>query len=199
MTDPQQFGNKPDDSASQSQPGQYQPPTGGYESQSGGYDAQSGGYEAPSTGYEGQYGQYGTPPGGQYPPPPGQYPPPPPGQYPPPGQFPPPASAGYFDASAPYGRHPMTGEPYSDKSRTVAGLLQLIGIVGFVGIGRIYIGQVGLGVAQLLIGLLGGAIIGILTCGVGLLIPVIWGIVDCFVLINGDGRDQFGRPLRNGT
>jgi hypothetical protein len=50
---------------------------------------------------------------------------------------------------APYGRHPLTGEPLSDKSKTIAGLLQLIGIVGILGIGRIYMGQTGLGVAQL--------------------------------------------------
>jgi hypothetical protein len=61
-----------------------------------------------------------------YPPPPGQYPPPP-GQYPPPpGQYP----AAYMDPAAPFGRHPLTGEPLSDKSKVVAGLLQLLGLLG---------------------------------------------------------------------
>src|SRR5689334_14565228 len=76
---------------------------------------------------------YPPPQSGQYPPPPGQYPPPP-GQYPPPGGAYPPA---YMDPAAPYGRHPLTGEPLSEKSKMIAGLLQLLGLFGLVGIGRI--------------------------------------------------------------
>src|SRR5712675_143530 len=77
--------------------------------------------------------QPGYPPPGQYQPPRGQYPPPP-GQYPPPaGQYP----SAYMDPAAPFGRHPLTGEPLSDKSKAVAGLLQLLGLFGLVGIGRI--------------------------------------------------------------
>ncbi|MDT5067011.1 MAG: hypothetical protein QOK02_3166, partial [Mycobacterium sp.] len=30
-----------------------------------------------------------------------------------------------MDPAAPYGRHPLTGEPLSEKSKVVAGLLQL--------------------------------------------------------------------------
>jgi TM2 domain-containing membrane protein YozV len=132
----------------------------------------------------------------------GNRPPPPPQQpgYPPP--YPPPVGpypGAYMDPMAPYGRHPLTGEPLSDKSKTIAGLLQLIGIVGILGIGRIYMGQTGLGVAQLLIGLIGGFVIGILTCGIGFVIPVIWGIIDCIVLMMGSPRDSMGRPLRDGT
>jgi TM2 domain-containing membrane protein YozV len=122
--------------------------------------------------------------------PPPYYPPPyypPPGQYPPPpGQYPPPGA--YFDPAAPYGRHPMTGEPLSEKSKVVAGLLQLLGLVGIVGIGRIYLGYTGLGVAQLVIGLL--------TCGIG---AVIWGIVDAVLILTDKVRDPSGRPLRDGT
>ena len=51
------------------------------------------------------------------------YPPPYP---PPPGQYPP----VYTDPAAPYGRHPLTGEPLSDKSKVIAGLLQLLGLLG---------------------------------------------------------------------
>jgi TM2 domain-containing membrane protein YozV len=132
----------------------------------------------------------------------GNRPPPPPQQpgYPPP--YPPsvgPYPGAYMDPMAPYGRHPLTGEPLSDKSKTIAGLLQLIGIVGILGIGRIYMGQTGLGVAQLLIGLIGGLVIGILTCGIGFVIPVIWGVIDCIVLMTGSPRDSMGRPLRDGT
>ncbi|OCB07632.1 hypothetical protein A5717_03320 [Mycolicibacterium porcinum] len=120
----------------------------------------------------------GPPPAGF--PPPAGYPPPPPGYTP----YPPP----YGDPSAPYGRHPITGEPFSDKSKVVAGLLQLIGLFGLVGIGRIYLGQTGLGVAQLIVGLV--------TCGIG---AIIWGIIDAILILTDKVRDPYGRPLRDGT
>lgn len=121
-----------------------------------------------------------------YPPPPQQPEYPPPGQYSPPpaGVYPPP----YADPAAPYGRHPLTGEPLSDKSKVVAGLLQLLGLFGLVGIGRIYLGYTGLGVAQLIVGLV--------TCGIG---AVIWGIIDAVLLLTDKVRDPQGRPLRDGT
>ena len=110
------------------------------------------------------------------------YPPP----YPPYPQYPAPGT--YFDPTAPYGRHPVTGQPLSDKSKTVAGLLQLLGLIGIVGIGRIYLGDTGLGVAQLLVG--------IATCGLGALI---WGIVDAVLILTDKVSDAQGRPLRDGT
>lgn len=115
-----------------------------------------------------------------YPPPP--FPPPYPSypQYP---QY----GAGY-DPSAPFGRHPVTGQPYSDKSKTVAGLLQLIGLFGFVGIGRIYAGYVGLGIAQL--------VVGWVTCGLG---AWVWGIIDAVLILTDKVTDPQGRPLRDGT
>ena len=131
----------------------------------------------------------GTPPPQQpgypppYPPSPGQYGPQ--NQYPPPvGQYPP----AYTDPAAPYGRHPLTGEPLSDKSKVVAGLLQLLGLFGLVGIGRIYLGYTGLGIAQLLVGLV--------TCGLG---AIVWGIIDAVLLLTDKVRDPEGRPLRDGT
>ena len=130
---------------------------------------------------EPQFGgsEHGTPP-----PPPPQPPGYPPSYPPPPGQYPP----AYTDPAAPYGRHPLTGEPLSDKSKVVAGLLQLLGLFGIVGIGRIYLGQTGLGVAQL--------IVGIVTCFIG---AVIWGIVDAVLILTDKVRDPEGRPLRDGT
>lgn len=116
---------------------------------------------------------------------------PPPGQYPPAGAYPPPMSGyppAYMDPTAPYGRHPMTGEPLSEKSKVVAGLLQLLGLFGLVGIGRIYLGYTGLGVAQLVVGLI--------TCGLG---AVIWGIIDAVSILTDKVRDPEGRPLRDGT
>lgn len=110
------------------------------------------------------------------------YPPPP---FPPP--YDPQHGAGY-DPSAPFGRHPVTGQPYSDKSKTVAGLLQLLGLVGLVGFGRIYAGYVGLGIAQL--------VVGWVTCGLG---AWVWGVVDAVLFLTDKVTDPQGRPLRDGT
>lgn len=131
------------------------------------------------------------PPAGQ----PSYFPPPPPYYPPPVGQYP----GGFGPTAAPYGYHPQTGQPLSDKSKTVAGLLQLLGLIGVLGVGRMYIGQTGLGIAQLLIGLFGGFVIGMLTCGIGFLIPVVWGVIDAIILMTGSPRDGLGRPLRDGT
>lgn len=121
-------------------------------------------YQPPPPGYSQSYSQPG------YPPPPGQYP------------------QAYMDPAAPYGRHPLTGEPLSDKSKIVAGLLQLIGLFGLVGIGRIYLGYTGLGIAQLVVGLI--------TCGIG---AIVWGIIDAVLIFTDKVRDPEGRPLREGT
>ncbi len=130
------------------------------------------------------------PPPGDFPPP-GAYPPPafppPSGTYPPPG-FPPPQGSYYYDPTAPYGRDHLTGQPLSDKSKVIAGLLQLIGLVGFVGFGRIYLGHTSYGVIQL--------VVGIVTCGVG---AFIWGIVDAVMIFSGSVADKDGRPLRDGA
>ncbi|MBC7630400.1 TM2 domain-containing protein [Aeromicrobium sp.] len=127
------------------------------------------------------------PPPGGYPPPPGYAPPPPPnyGQqqtgYPPPPGYAPPGYVYGAGPGAPYGVHPMTGVPYSDKQKLVAGLLQLL--VPF-GIGRMYMGDVGVGVAQL--------VVAIVTCGIGAL----WSFVDGIIILTGEPNDSQGRPLR---
>ncbi|GHG41947.1 MULTISPECIES: DUF1707 domain-containing protein [Amycolatopsis] len=71
--------------------------------------------------------------------------------------------------------------PYSHRSKTVAGVLQIV--LPF-GVGRFYTGQVGLGLLQLFVCLI--------TVGAGTLWPLIDGIV---LLVNG-GSDAEGRPLR---
>ena len=86
------------------------------------------------------------------------------------------------DPMAPYGRHPVTGAPFSDKSKLVAGLLQILIPLG---IGRMYAGQVGLGVAQLVVTLI--------TCGLGSL----WSIIDGILMLVGTPTDAHGRPLRD--
>ena len=70
----------------------------------------------------------------------------------------------------------------------MAGLLQLLGLIGIVGIGRIYLGDTKLGVIQLIVGLV--------TCGLG---AIIWGIIDAVLILTDKVRDPAGRPLRDGT
>jgi TM2 domain-containing membrane protein YozV len=142
-----------------------QPPQPGY-----GYP-QSG--SGPYAG--GQPGPYGYPQPGQ----PGQQQPGyPQAGYPAQGAYPPPGGYPGQDPNAPYGYDPY-GRPYSDKSKIVAGILQLF--LGTFGVGRFYIGNVGLGLAQLF------------TCG-GL---GIWALVDGIILLtSNDKTDAQGRILR---
>ncbi|WP_055632041.1 TM2 domain-containing protein, partial [Streptomyces griseoruber] len=101
---------------------------------------------------------------------------PPQAGYPAPGYVPPGTYTG--DPQAPYGYDPY-GRPYSDKSKIVAGVLQLT--LGTLGVGRFYIGHVGIGLAQLF------------TCG-GL---GIWALVDGIMLLTGNNTtDGNGRVLR---
>lgn len=66
--------------------------------------------------------------------------------------------------------------------------MQLLGLFGIAGIGRMYAGYVGLGVAQLLVGWL--------TCGLG---AVIWGTIDALLILTDKVNDPLGRPMRDGT
>jgi TM2 domain-containing membrane protein YozV len=132
------------------------------------------------------YGQPTPPPQpeGQVPPPYGQ-PTPPPYQQPYQQQPPPQQPGGYApyapNPAAPYGVHPVTGIPYSDKTKLVAGLLQILIPLG---IGRFYIGDTKTGVWQL--------VVTVLTCGIGAL----WPFIDGIVILATDSTDGQGRPLR---
>ncbi|MBW0103917.1 DUF1707 domain-containing protein [Pseudonocardia sp. KRD291] len=100
--------------------------------------------------------------------------------YPPPGApygMPP----GGYDPAAPYGWDPLTGRPYSDKQKIVAGLLSIF--LPF-GVGRFYTGHVGIGIAQLLVTFL--------TFGIG----AIWPFIDGIIVLAGSPTDPEGRPLR---
>lgn len=85
-------------------------------------------------------------------------------------------------ALAPYGIDPLTGVPYSDKSKLVAGLLQIF--LGGLGIGRFYLGNIGMAIAQI--------VVTFVTFGFGAL----WPLIDGIVLLAGRPRDVAGRPLR---
>ncbi|MDG3014716.1 NINE protein [Speluncibacter jeojiensis] len=98
---------------------------------------------------------------------------------------------GYGQPSpAPFGFDPITGLPYSDKSKVAAGLLSIF--FGFFGIGRFYAGHTGLGIAQLAVNIA----LTLFTLGLWLFAAWIWPLVDGIVLLAGNPRDQYGRPLR---
>jgi TM2 domain-containing membrane protein YozV len=109
----------------------------------------------------------------------GPFPPPYQGQQPPyPGQ-----PAGYPAAYPPaYYAVDAYGRPLSDKSKLVAGLLQIF--LGSLGIGRFYLGYTTIGVLQLVVSLF--------TCGIG----SIWGLIDGIMILIGNVPDAQGRTLR---
>jgi len=132
----------------------------------------------------------------------GGYPPPPPDPNDPRGGYPPPAQSPYGYAGyapppygyggpmmaqlgAPYGVDPITGVPFSDKSRVVAGMLQIF--LGGFGAGRFYTGHTMLAIAQICVTFF--------TCGIGIL----WPLVDGVLMLTGRVTDSDGRPLRDGT
>ena len=145
----------------------YQPPFGAdkpFQPQDGTYGAPPPeGYGAPNYGAppaDGAFGPGGFGAGGYGAPPP----------YP--GINP------YAQPGAPYG-FDQHGQPLSEKSKLVAGLLQLF--LGTFGIGRFYLGYTGLGVAMLLVSWL--------TCG-------IWPLIDAILIFMGNVKDSDGRTLR---
>ena len=114
------------------------------------------------------------------PPPYGQPAPPPYGQPGQPGWPVPPPGAYGVSSTTPYGIHPITGIPYSDKSKLVAGLLQILIPIG---IGRFYIGDTKIGLLQLVLSL----------CGVG----IIWAFIDGIIMLVTDSKDVNGYMLRS--
>ena len=117
---------------------------------------------------------YGAPHPYGAPPPYGAVPPyggPLPGAYGGPSAYPP-------DAGAPYGRDAY-GRPLSNKSKIVAGLLQIL--VGWTGAGRFYTGHTGMALAMLF------------TCGGA----GIWALIDgILLLVRDDWTDARGLYLR---
>lgn len=149
-------------------PGPYSPPNQGYPAP----DYLQSGYQQPSSPPG-----YSSPPGFSSAP----------GYGPPPGYGAQPAY-GYggqygIDPTAPYGRHPISGEPLSDKSKLTAGLLEIL--LGAFGAGRFYLNQPGIAVAQIAVTWL--------TCGIG----GIWPLIDGIMMLTGSVRDEHGRPLRD--
>lgn len=85
-----------------------------------------------------------------------------------------------LDPAAPYGREPMSGMPYSERHKVVAGVLQLV--LPF-GIGRFYTGHIGIGIAQLVLSVFG--------------VGILWAWIDGIVILAGRPTDPRGFPLRS--
>ena len=103
------------------------------------------------------------------------------------------------------GYDPVTGQPYSDKSKLfVAGLLQLLPglFLGLGGIGRIYAGKIALGITQIVLAVVVGwtaIICGIFSFGLTWIVSFglwVWFVVDGIVMLAGRPVDGQGRPLR---
>lgn len=75
------------------------------------------------------------------------------------------------------------GRPLSDKSKVVAGVLQLL--LGGFGIGRFYIGDNSTAIWQI--------VVTFCTCGLGHL----WGVIDGIMILVNGGTDAQGRILRD--
>ncbi|MFI5909133.1 TM2 domain-containing protein [Dactylosporangium sp. NPDC051541] len=99
---------------------------------------------------------------------------------------------------------PLTGQPYSDKNKLAAGLLQLLPGLFFAlgGIGRLYAGNVALGVTQLILSVVVGwssVFCGLFFLGIPWLITAglwLWFIIDGIMMLAGRPVDGQGRPLR---
>ncbi|MGB2721166.1 MAG: NINE protein [Rhodococcus sp. (in: high G+C Gram-positive bacteria)] len=97
---------------------------------------------------------------------------------------------------APYGRDPVSGVPLSDKSKIVGGLLQLF--LGWLGVGRFYLGSTGIGVAQLLLFFIGFLLTVAFGFGVILLLGLfVWHVADGVLILVGNVTDAQGRKLRD--
>ncbi len=138
-------------------------------------------YSSPPAGYQ---QPYSSPPAGYQPLPPPYQP------------------AAYAPPMIGYGYDPATGQAYSDKSKVVAGLLQLLPgfFFGLGGIGRLYAGNTALGVVQLVCSVVGWIAF---WCGFALFVPFVvfaatwlWAVIDGIVLLAGRPTDAQGRPLR---
>ena len=84
---------------------------------------------------------------------------------------------------------PPVGIPV--KSKLVAGLLGIF--LGFLGIHRFYLGYVGIGIAQVVL-----TVLGVVTCGISTMAAGVWGLVDGILILTGSiDRDSQNRPLKN--
>lgn len=99
-------------------------------------------------------------------------------------------------APAGHGMH-LYGSQYSDKSKTTAGLLQLLlPFVGVCGVGRLYAGHTAIGVLQLLLYWVSFPLV-LAFVGIPMLVGIwVWTVIDGIVMLSGSPRDGQGRLMR---
>ena len=84
--------------------------------------------------------------------------------------------------------------PDPPKSAVAAGLLQLF--FGWFGLGRFYVGSVGIALTQLALGILGIGTVFFIV-GFFILVPLsIWTFIDAILMFSGSVKDTDGRKLR---
>jgi TM2 domain-containing membrane protein YozV/ribosomal protein L40E len=78
------------------------------------------------------------------------------------------------------------------KSKLAAGLLGIL--LGALGIHRFYLGYTAIGVAQLIL-----ALLGFVTCGITSIVAWVWGLVEGILILTGQQitKDAQGNPLRD--
>ena len=94
--------------------------------------------------------------------------------------------------AAPAQLTPMVAQPIGPpvKSKITAGLLGIF--LGCLGIHRFYLGYTGIGLAQILMTLVGAWF----TCGLSAVAAGIWGLIDGILILTGAlDRDADGRSL----
>jgi TM2 domain-containing membrane protein YozV len=86
---------------------------------------------------------------------------------------------------------PFSAVPSGDaKSKLAAGLLGIF--LGSLGIHRFYLGYTAIGIAQLVLNLLG-----FVTCGATSIAAWVWGLVEGIMILTGQlAKDAQGNPLR---
>ena len=84
--------------------------------------------------------------------------------------------------------------PDPPKSAVAAGLLQLF--FGWFGLGRFYVGSVGIALTQLALGILGIGTVFFIV-GFFILVPLsIWTFIDAILMFSGSVKDKDGHKLR---
>ncbi len=77
-----------------------------------------------------------------------------------------------------------------EKSKMAAGLLGIF--LGGLGIHRFYLGYIPIGVAQLVL-----ALLGIVTCGITSVVAALWGLIEGILILTGSiDKDAKGKPLK---
>lgn len=103
---------------------------------------------------------------------------------------PPPPPPLYSTPEASYAPPPPPPLSGDRKSKIVAALLGIF--LGWAGVHRFYLGYTTLGIIQLVLGVVVGAV----TCGIGTMIASIWGLVEGILILVGNIKtDAKGNPL----